>query len=261
MPMNNINDMLNVPAGKREEAQHYTAVAMSWSDPEVVGHTNEEAIASLMEANAYCHDLATGLARERRKDPGNDLISALAQAEVDGEQLTDHEIGSFFVLLTVAGNDTTRQSTSHGLRALTDHPEQKEWLREDLAGRMPLAIEELARWATPIMTFRRTASRDCELAGHHITKGDKVVIINTTANADERKIAGAHELDLSRSPNPHITFGGGGIHHCLGNQLARGQLKALFTELLTQVPHITAGEQVRTPSNFFNIVKSMPAYL
>jgi cytochrome P450 len=213
-----------------------------------------------MTANGYCHELAVRLVGERRENPGNDLISALARAEVEGEQLTDHEIGAFFVLLTVAGNDTTRQSTSHGLKALTDFPDQRAWLLEDLEGRMPSAVEELARWATPIATFRRTAARDLEFRGRQITAGDKVVMFFSSANRDERRIDRPHELDLSRTPNPHITFGGGGIHHCLGNQLARTQLRAMFTELLTQAPRIIAGQPVLTPSNFFNIVKRMPAY-
>jgi cytochrome P450 len=258
MPMNNINDMMDVPDGDREEAAHQTAIAMSWSDPEVAGHTRDEVVNSLLTANGYCHELAVRLAVERRKNPGNDLISSLAQAEFDGEHLTDHEIGAFFVLLTVAGNDTTRQSTSHGLKALTDFPEQRAWLLEDLEGRMPTAVEELVRWATPIATFRRTAARDLEFGGREITKGDKVVMFYSSANRDATRFDRPNELDLSRKPNPHITFGGGGIHHCLGNQLARTQLKAMFTELLTQAPGITSGEPVLTPSSFFNIVKRMP---
>jgi cytochrome P450 len=260
MPMNNINDMMDVPDGDREEAANQTAIAMSWSDPEMVGHTKEEVINSLMTANGYCHELAVRLAGERRENPGNDLISSMAQAEIDGERLTDHEIGAFFVLLTVAGNDTTRQSTSHGLKALTDFPDQRAWLLEDLEGRMATAVEELVRWATPIATFRRTASRDMEFRGRQITAGDKVVMFYSSANRDERRIERAHELDLSRKPNPHITFGGGGIHHCLGNQLARTQLGAMFTELLTQAPAISSGEPELTPSNVFNLVKRMPAY-
>jgi cytochrome P450 len=220
--------------------------------------TRDEVINSLLTANGYCHELAVRLAVERRKNPGNDLISSLAQAEFDGEHLTDHEIGAFFVLSTVAGNDTTRQSTSHGLKALTDFPEQRAWLLEDLEGRMPTAVEELVRWATPIATFRRTAARDLEFGGREITKGDKVVMFYSSANRDATRFDRPNELDLSRKPNPHITFGGGGIHHCLGNQLARTQLKAMFTELLTQAPGITSGEPVLTPSSFFNIVKRMP---
>jgi cytochrome P450 len=172
--------------------------------------------------------------------------------------LTDHEIGSFFVLLTIAGNDTTRQSLAHGLRALTTHPEQRAWLMEDLEGRMTGAVEEIVRWATPIMTFRRTASGDCELDGVQITEGDKLIMFYSSANRDEQAIERPHEFDLSRDPNPHVGFGGGGIHHCLGNRLARAQIRALFIELLNRCPDIVADEPVLSPGSFFHVVKRMP---
>jgi cytochrome P450 len=128
---------------------------------------------------------------------------------------------------------------------------------EDLGGRAQTAVEELVRWATPIATFRRTASRDCELDGVRITKGDKVIMFYSSANRDEQAIERPHELDLSRSPNPHISFGGGGIHHCLGNQLARMQIRALFIELLTRCPDIEAAEPKLSPGSFFHVVKRM----
>lgn len=258
LPMHNINDIMGVPDGQRQEAAHHMKVGTSWNDPELVGETREEVFTALFQAMSYMHELAATLTQQRRENPTDDLISSLAHAEVEGERLTDHEIGAFFVLLTIAGNDTTRQSTSHGLRALTEFPEQRAWLGADIAGRMPDAVEEMVRWATPIMTFRRTASRDCELAGQQITEGDKVVMFFSSANRDEARIERPHEFDVSRHPNPHITFGGGGIHHCLGNQLARFQLKALFTELMTRMPDLVAGEPELTPGNFFNVVKRMP---
>jgi cytochrome P450 len=258
MPMNNINDMMGVPDGERQRAAHEMKVAISWNDPEVVGHTTNEVLRSLIGATEYCHGLATRLAQERREKPGQDLISALAAAEVEGQHLTEQEIGSFFTLLTVAGNDTTRQSTSHGLKALTDNPDQLAWLLEDLEARMPTAVEEFVRWATPVMTFRRTAARDLDFRGRRITKGDKVVMFYASANRDGTRIERPNELDLSRNPNPHITFGGGGIHHCLGNQLARAQLRALFTELLTRAPAIRVGDPVYTPSMVFHIIKGLP---
>ncbi|HEY9413561.1 MAG TPA: cytochrome P450 [Pseudonocardia sp.] len=258
VPMNSINDMMAVPEGKREEAARQAKISMSWNDPEIVGHTRDEVMASLIGANMYCHELATSLVAERRANPGEDLITSLAQAEIDGERLTDHEIGSFFTLLTVAGNDTTRQASSHALVALTAFPEQRRWLLEDLEGRMGTAIEELVRWATPIITFRRTASRDLEFRGRQITKGDKVVLFYSSANWDGTRIERPHELDLSRKPNPHLGFGGGGIHHCLGNQLARTQLRAIMTELFTRAPDIRAGDPELVTSNFLNSVKRLP---
>ena len=261
LPMHNINDMMGVPDGDRQAANHEMKVLVGWNDPELVGHTQEERVGRMFQAIMSTHQLCSRLADERRQDPQDDLITALVQAEVDGEQLSDADVAAFFCLLTIAGTDTTRQSTSHGLRALTTHPDQREWLLADLEGRIQTAVEEIVRWATPIMTFRRTAAHDVEFRGQQITEGDKVVMFYSSANRDENRIERPHELDLSRHPNPHISFGGGGIHHCLGNQLARFQLRALFTELLTRVPEITAGEPELMPSNFFHAVKRMPAHL
>ncbi|HEY2225208.1 cytochrome P450 [Actinomycetospora sp.] len=261
LPMHNINDMMGVPDGDRQEANREMKVLVGWNDPELVGHSQEERVGRMFQAIVSTHQLCLRLADERRREPQEDLITALVQAEVDGEQLADEDIAAFFCLLTIAGTDTTRQSTSHGLRALTDHPDQRQWLLDDLENRIQPAVEEFVRWTTPIMTFRRTASHDLEFRGQQITQGDKVVMVYSSANRDESRIDRAHELDLSRSPNPHISFGGGGIHHCLGNQLARFQLRALFTELLTRAPQITAGEPELMPGNFFHVVKRMPAYL
>lgn len=261
LPMHNINDMMGVPDGDRQDAAHEMKVLTAWNDPELVGEGQEQVLARMFQAIVATHGLAARLADERRSAPTNDLITSLAQAEIDGERLTDEDIAAFFCLLTIAGNDTTRQSISHGLKALTDHPDQRDWLLADLEGRMPTAIEEFVRWATPIMTFRRTAAHDTELHGQTVTAGDKLVMFYSSANRDGSRIDRPHELDLSRKPNPHISFGGGGIHHCLGNQLARTQLSALFRELLGRAPQITAGEPELMPGNFFHVVKRMPAHV
>ena len=258
LPMHNFNDMMGVPDGERQRTSHEMTVFMSWGDEEIAGATTEAKLGGMLESLTYMHELSQKTVADRRANPKDDLFTSLAQAEVDGEHLTDHEIGSFFVLLTIAGNDTTRQSLAHGLRALTTQPEQRKWLQEDLEGRVSTAVEEIVRWATPIMTFRRTAARDCELDGVQITKGDKLVMFYSSANRDEQAIERPHELDLARHPNPHISFGGGGIHHCLGNQLARFQLRALFVELLTRCPDIVAGEPELSPGSFFHVVKRMP---
>jgi cytochrome P450 len=212
----------------------------------------------MAQAMGTMREIATELIAERRREPQDDLMTSMIEAEVDGEKLTDDEIVSFFGLLTIAGNDTTRQSTSHGMKALTDFPDQRAWLMEDLQARMPSAVEEIVRWATPIMTFRRTAARDCELAGQQITQGDKVVMFYASANWDTDVFDHPERLDLSRSPNKHISFGGGGIHHCLGNQLARRQLSATFRELLTRLPDIhVVGEPQYGNGNFFHAVNAM----
>jgi cytochrome P450 len=260
LPMHNINDILGVYDGdEREETAHRAAVGIAWNDPDTMGEQDKNAILErLLDGVTATHELASSLVARRRREPADDVLTALAQAEIDGTRLTDDEIGAFFVLLTIAGNDTTRQSISHGLKALTDHPDQRSWLLDDLDRRIESAVEELVRWATPIMTFRRTAARDLDFRGRRIGEGDKVVLFYSSANRDGSLIERPDELDLSRDPNPHLGFGGGGIHHCLGNQLARFQLRALFTELLTRAPGIRSGDPVLVPGTFIHQVKSLP---
>ena len=257
VPMHNICDMMGIDEADRTKMAYEAQFAGGWNDPELMG--DQEPLGRLFEAMLYLGELAGSYIAERRRNPGDDLLSNLVQAEVDGERLTDDEIISFFGLLTIAGNDTTRQSTSHAMKALTDFPQQKAWLMEDLDGRLKGAVEEMVRWATPIMTFRRTASRDCELNGQQITQGDKVVMFYASANWDTEVFDAPERFDLSRNPNPHVSFGGGGIHHCLGNQLARQQLAAIYRELLTRLPDIeVSGEPSYTVSTFFHGVNHLP---
>ena len=257
VPMHNICDMLGIDEDDRRKMAYESQFAGGWNDPELMG--DQEPLPRLFEAMGYLEELAGKYIEERRANPGNDLISSLVQAEVEGEHLTDEEIISFFGLLTVAGNDTTRQSTSHAMKALTDFPDQRAWLTEDLEGRLPTAVEEMVRWATPIMTFRRTAARDCELNGQQITEGDKVVMFYASANWDTEVFEHPERFDLSRDPNPHVSFGGGGIHHCLGNQLARQQLRAVWHQLLTRLPDIEAcGEPSYAIGTFFHGVNHLP---
>ena len=203
--------------------------------------------------------MALTLAAERRDNPSDDLISALVLAEVEGARLTDNEIAAFFVLLTVAGNDTTRQTTSHAMKALTDFPDQRAWLLAAFDDRIGVAVEEFIRWATPVMTFRRTAARDYELAGQQISAGDKVVMFYASGNRDTDVFDRPDVLDLGRDPNPHLGFGGGGRHFCLGAHVARAQLRALFGELLTQIPDLVTGEPSYVAGNFIHAVRRMPA--
>ena len=212
VPMHNICDMVGVPEEHRRVIAYESQFAGGWRDENLM--QGAEPMARLLQAAATVREIAAELVAERRRAPRDDLLTALVSAEVDGERLSDDEIISFFNLLMIAGNDTTRQSTSHGMKALTDFPDQRAWLMADLPGRMPMAVEEIVRWATPIMTFRRTAARDCELAGQHITEGDKVVMFYASANWDTDVFDHPERFDLSRSPNKHVSFGGGGIHHC-----------------------------------------------
>jgi cytochrome P450 len=257
VPMHNICDMLGIADDTtRRTLAHEAQFAGGWRDEDLM--QGADPLTRLLESSGTVRAIADDLIAQRRETPGDDLLTALVQAEVDGEKLTDDEIRSFFGLLIVAGNDTTRQSTSHGMKALTDFPDQRAWLVEDLESRIAGAVEEIVRWATPIMTFRRTAARDCELGGQTITAGDKVIMFYASANWDTDVFDAPERFDLSRSPNPHVSFGGGGIHHCLGNQLARRQLAAVFRELLTRLPDIeVVGEPVYSTGNFFHGVNRM----
>lgn len=257
LPMHNIFDMMGVPEEMRRDIAAESRYAGGWSDPEVMG--DNEVIPRLFQAMGFIRNASQQIITARRAAPGNDLMTSLVHAEVDGQKLTDDEIVSFFGLLTIAGNDTTRQSTSHAMKALTDFPAQRAWLMEDFDGRIEGAVEEFVRWATPIMTFRRTAARDCTLGGQHISADDKVVLFYSSANWDSKVFTAPEKFDLSRDPNPHVSFGGGGIHHCLGNQLARQQLGALFKQLLHRLPDIeVCGPPSYTVSTFFHGVNHLP---
>lgn len=258
VPMHNIFDMMGVPDDLRVTLAEMSELIATYRDLPTEDPT--ETLQVLLESMITFQGLAGEIIAERRKNPADDLISSLVEAEIDGEKLSDEDISSFFSLLMVAGNDTTRQSTAHGLQALTDFPDQRAWLLEDLEARMTPAVEELVRWASPIMTFRRTAARDCELGGQQITAGDKVIMFYASANWDTAVFDHPERLDLGRTPNKHIAFGGGGIHHCLGNQLARRQIAATFRELLSRLPDIAStGHPVYGAGNFFHTVSAMPA--
>ena len=258
VPMHNICDMVGIPEEHRRTIAYESQFPDGWRDPRLL--QGAEPLARVAQAILTVHGIAMGLVEDRRRKPENDLVTALVQAEVDGERLSDEEISSISFLLIIAGNDTTRQSISHGMKALTDFPEQRAWLMEDLDGRLPIAVEEIIRWATPIMTFRRTAAHDTELGGHQVTAGDKVILFYSSANMDTAVFDHPEQVNLSRSPNKHVAFGGGGIHHCLGAQLARRQINATFRELLTRLPDIrTVGEPELGNGNFFHTVMSMTA--
>src|SRR5919198_2924762 len=198
------------------------------------------------------------LAAERRAHPRDDIVTKLVQAQIDGEPLTQREFDVYFLLLATAGNETTRHSMSHGTLALMEHPDQMELLRRE-PELMATAAEEILRWATPVHHFRRTATRDVQFAGKLIRRGDKVVTWFTSGNRDEDQFDEPQRFDVTRSPNPHMTFGPGGVHFCMGAHLARLELRIFFDELLKRVDTIecTAPPE-RLRSNFFNGVKRMP---
>ncbi len=257
LPMWTIYEMMGLEdPEKRDEAAHHADGMVSWADEEVAAGRepgevlNEGLVGMLM--------LGLELMEERRAHPKDDLMTALVNAEVDGRRLTEDEIGAFFVLLSVAGNDTTRNSISLTTRALQQFPDQKALLLEDFDGRIDTAVEEFVRWATPVMTFRRTATRDTVLGGAQIREGDWIAMIYSSANRDERVFADPHTFDVLRDPNPHVGFGGGGPHFCMGNFVAKMQLRALFDELLHRAPNLELGEPEYLVGNFVRAVKRMP---
>jgi cytochrome P450 len=186
-------------------------------------------------------------------------VTELVQASLGGQPLETREIDAMFLLLVVAGNETTRQAIALGIQALMDHPDQVAVLADlDDSGRRT-AVEELLRWTTPLHHFRRTATRDVELRGKAIAAGEKVVVWYTSANRDESVFEHPYQLNLRRRPNPHTTFGRGGPHHCLGEHLARMELRVLLEELRGVLPRLeTDGEAIRIRSNFTNGLKRLP---
>ncbi|HEX4559053.1 MAG TPA: cytochrome P450 [Mycobacterium sp.] len=256
LPIRTMSDMVGIPESEREHMAHATDAMVSVADPSYLDGRNPVEV--LVENQMYVHQVAGALAAQRREHPGDDLISSLVHAEVDGDRLSDADVAAFFVLLSVAANDTTRQTTSHAMKALTDFGDQRAWLLEDFDNRIGTAVEEFVRWATPVMTFRRTAATDFELDDQTILAGERVVMFYPSGNWDTEVFDHPERLDLSRSPNPHVGFGGGGLHFCLGAHVARAQLRAIFGELLRQVPDIQAGDPTYVAGNFIHAVHSMP---
>jgi cytochrome P450 len=212
-----------------------------------------------LKAIVDLHRMVASLGRERRESPGDDLISALVTADIDGECLSVRELGAFFDLLLVAGNETTRNALAHGLKLLTDHPDQRAILLADFDRRIAGTVEEIVRHASPIMQFQRTLTCDHEMNGHTYHKGEKVVLFYLSANRDEEVFAEPNRFDIARKPNPHVGFGGPGPHLCLGTHLARRELTAMFRELFTRAPGLrAAGAPEYLLSNFDNGIKHLP---
>jgi cytochrome P450 len=256
LPMWTIYEMVGLPMEKREEAAHHADGMVSWADEDVAagrepGEVLNDSLVGLLT-------IGLELAEQRRAHPQTDVMSQLAQAEVDGRRLTDDELGAFFVLLSVAGNDTTRNTISLTTMALQAHPDQRALLEKDFDNLIPAAIEEFVRWASPVMTFRRTVTRDTVLRDQELREGDWVLMMYSSGNRDERVIVDPYTFDIRRKPNPHVGFGGGGPHFCMGSFLARMQLESLFRELIFRAPTLRVGEPEYLTGNFVRAVKSLP---
>jgi cytochrome P450 len=201
---------------------------------------------------------AAGLRAKKRSAPGEDIASVLLEAEIDGARLTDLEFDLFFLLLINAGGDTTRNLVASGMLALIRHPEALAAIRADRS-LLPGAIEEMLRYCSPVMQFRRTALRDAELRGQQIEKGEKVVLFYPSANRDEEVFGEPDRFDVRRSPNPHVAFGGGGAHFCLGASLARLEIRCLFEAILDRLDEIELdGPVERLHSWFIDGPRRMP---
>ncbi len=230
---------------------------LGWTDPEVRG--DRTALELFAGAVMDLHQTVAELAPERRANPGDDLLSWMVQAEFDGVKMTDDELKAFFTLLAVAANDTTRHASAGAIYAFSTHPEQRDLLAADVEGRVDAAVEEALRWVSPLIHMRRTATQDVTLRGSEIKAGDKVVLWYSSANRDEDVFDDPFTFDITRKSNPHLAFGGGGPHFCLGAALARTMLRSLLTEVYTRIPDITATEPKFQVANFINGINSLPA--
>ena len=253
LPLQVIAEIMGVP----QEDRH---LVFDWSN-RMVGADDLEYSSSpeqAFEASAELYAYANQLAAKKRANPDDDIISVLLQSEVEGDRLSELEFDLFFLLLTVAGNETTRNLIAHAQLALMDHPDQRAKLLAD-PSLVPQAVEEMLRWGTPVMHFRRTAQRDTEIRGQRIAEGDKVVIWYISANRDEDVFDDPYRFDVVRAPNEHVAFGGGGPHFCLGANLAKLEIGVMFEELLRRLPDMQlSGPVQRLRSNFINGIKHAP---
>jgi cytochrome P450 len=266
IPIRVFIDMLGAPVEDRLYLVELGNRMLGNTDPEFAG----EEVADKADLSRYAHlpfsspaaaemfAYGHALAEARRREPREDITTTLVEAEVDGRRLTEREFDVFFLLLTIAGNETTRHAITSGALALLEHPDELARLAAD-PSLAATGADEVLRWSTPVYHFRRTATRDVELHGQTIRRGDKVVTWYISANFDEEQFPEAMRFDLSRAPNRHVSFGLGGPHFCLGAHLARLELRIVFEELAPLLPGIElAGLPERLRSNFFNGIKRMP---
>lgn len=258
LPLTIVCDLMGVPTSQREFVFDRTNVLLGFGDPDYVSEI-ENQYAAVVAASQELAAMMRELGAVRVANPTDDVLSALVNAEIDGEALTPDELVSFFILLVVAGNETTRTAITWGLHALTENPAQKQLWINDFDGVTPTAVEEIIRWASPVIFMRRTLIQDTVLGGQALLAGDKVLMFYWAANRDPKHFVRPDKFDLLRSPNPHVGFGGPGPHYCLGAHLARREIRVMFHELLTRIPDIHAtGEPARLHSSFINGIKTMP---
>ncbi|MFN8051501.1 MAG: cytochrome P450 [Acidimicrobiales bacterium] len=256
LPLQAIAEIMGVPHDDRHMLFDWTNKMIGADDPEYAQDVESSMEAQMAAAELYMY--AANLRVDRAEKPLDDIVTKLINAEIGGDRLSDAEFEMFILLLAVAGNETTRNATSHGMHALITNPDQYAKLvaNPDL---IDSAVEEIVRWATPVMYFRRQAMRDLDLRGTQIKAGDKVVMWHISANRDEDAFVDPFRFDIERSPNDHVGFGGGGAHFCLGANLARAELRLIFRELVTRIPDMALAADVeRLRSNFIGGIKHMP---
>ena len=253
LPLVVIAELLGVPNEDRHRMFNWSNRMIGSDDPE---YQTDESVPQQAAMELYAY--ASALFEKKRIDPHEDLMSVLTEVDVDGEKLNSVELELFFLLLTVAGNETTRNLISGGMAAFFDHPDQWELLRNDRS-LLPTATEEMLRYVSPVMNFRRQTTSAFDLGDQHIEDDTKVVFFHISANRDEQVFANPQTFDITRDPNPHMAFGAGGPHFCLGANLARMEIRVMFEHILDRIPDLTLdGEVERLQSAFINGVKHIP---
>jgi cholest-4-en-3-one 26-monooxygenase len=257
LPLMVIAELIGVPLDDRHKLFDWSNRMVGSEDPEYAV-SDDQAMTAQMEMFAYAQQLAEA----RRLDPKDDIISTLLGSEIGGDALTDLEFNLFFMLLSVAGNETTRNAISHGLNAFLENPDQYARLVADPEGGIEAASEEILRWASPVMYFKRYVTQPTEVGGVSLSPGEKVSMWYVSANRDEDVFNDPFRFDIGRDPNPHIAFGGGGPHHCLGSSLARMEIRVLFEELARRVSSLEAMDRpAPLRSNFIGGIKHLPVRL
>ncbi|MCH2170571.1 cytochrome P450 [Myxococcota bacterium] len=258
LPLEIVCDLMGIPESQSQVVFEQTNVILGLTDPEYVPPGSDIQAAAL-HAGSELNSLMKEIAAERRRKPQDDLTTALLNAELEEGALSDQELASFFILLVSAGNETTRNAISHGMKALCDHPDERRRWQADFDKIAPTAIEEIIRWASPVIFMRRTLTRDVTLGGQALSSGDKVILWYNSGNRDEAAFEAPYRFDVTRTPNEHVGFGGPGPHYCLGANLARREIRVIFREILTRLPDLEiTGPPGMLASNFIHGIKRMP---